>query len=144
MFRIKLLYLVCLFFVLIAMFIIPEFGHLTWYTTLIAVFISGAGICSFIHLRKTHKSFSLLYLLPIIAALLISLAIPLAKSSFSSVQIIATGNKNINSKSSEAYVNIVSTDASKVKIEGKDWEKRNEVYVSYQNQPSVLTLKGTW
>lgn len=144
MFRTKLLCLVCLFFVLVAMFIIPEIGKLTWFTSLIAVVFSAVGVCSFVYLRKSHKQFSHLYLLPIIAALLISLAVPLAKSSFPLVQIVATGNKNINSNSSEVYVNIVSAGDSAIKIAEEGWEKRNEVYVSYQNQPSVLSLTGTW
>lgn len=144
MFKIKLWYLVCLFFVLITMFIVPEIGHLTWYNSLIAVLLSAMGICSFVHSRKTLKSYSLLYLLPIIAALLISLAVPLAKTSFPLVQIIATGHKNIESKSSEAYVNIVSTGASKINSSGAGWEKKNGVYASYQNQPSILSLKGSW
>lgn len=126
------------------MLIIPEIGNLTWYSNFIAVLFSAAGIFSFVYLRKSNQRFSLFTLLPIIAALLISLTVPLAKSSFPLVQIIATGNKNINSNSSEVYVNVVSVGDSKIKIAQEGWEKRNEVYVSYQNQPSILNLTGTW
>lgn len=81
----------------------------------------------------------------IIAALLVAMSVPLAKDGYPEVSITATGQKNPQSKSSEVFVRLLSEPVQGLRdFEGEGWEKRGDVFVSYQKQPSVLHYRGAW
>jgi hypothetical protein len=81
----------------------------------------------------------------ILAALLVAMSVPLAKDGYPEVSITATGQKNPASKSSEVFVRLVSEPVQGLRdFDGEGWEKRGDVFVSYQKQPSVLHYRGAW
>lgn len=81
----------------------------------------------------------------IVAAWLVAMSVPLSKDGFPEVRITATGQKNPASKSSEVFVRLVSEPIQGVRnFEGVGWEKRGDVFVSYQNQPNSLRYRGAW
>jgi hypothetical protein len=86
-----------------------------------------------------------LALISLAAAILFSLSLPIPRDGFPQVSITATGLKNARSMSSEVFVRLVSEPIAGLRdFEGKGWEKRGNVHVSYQNQPSTLTYQGAW
>lgn len=80
-----------------------------------------------------------------IASSLVAISLPLAKDGYPDLRIIATGEKNPKSNSSEVFVSLLSEHVQGVRdFEGAGWEKRNNVFVSYQKQPTVLHYRGSW
>lgn len=81
----------------------------------------------------------------IVAALLVAMSVPLAKDGYPEVSITATGQKNPKSNSSEVFVRLLSEPVQGLRdFEGEGWEKRGDVFVSYQKQPNVLHYRGSW
>lgn len=81
----------------------------------------------------------------IIAALLVAMSVPLAKDGYPEVSITATGQKNPKSNSSEVFVRLMSEPVQGLRdFEGEGWEKRGDVFVSFQKQPNVLHYRGAW
>ncbi len=81
----------------------------------------------------------------IIAALLVAMSVPMAKDGYPVVSITATGQKNPKSNSSEVFIRLISGPVHGLRdFEGKGWQKRGDVFVSYQKQPNVLHYRGAW
>lgn len=111
-----------------------------------AVLLLGLFAASGVFLLCSAARLGIVVIVPsIIAALLLSLSIPVSTDVFPDVSITATGQKNPKSNSSEVYVRLATASVYGVRdFEGDGWEKRGEVYVSYQKQPSVLHYRGAW
>lgn len=110
-----------------------------------AVLLSLCAAIGMFLLRSTARLGALVAVPAISAALLLAMSVPLAKDSYPEVSITATGQKNPNSKSSEVWVNLLSEPVQGLRdFEGEGWEKRGNVFVSYQKQPSVLRYRGSW
>lgn len=96
-------------------------------------------------LRSAGRLGALVAVPAILAALLVAMSVPLAKDGYPDVSITATGQKNPDSKSSEVFVRLLSEPVQGVRdFEGEGWEKRGDVFVSYQKQPNVLHYRGAW
>lgn len=72
---------------------------------------------------------------------LLALTVPLARDQIPEVSVTATGQKNPNAKSSEVYVTLGPS--SRKAFKGEHWERRGNIFVSYQAQPSVLRYVGS-
>lgn len=106
------------------------------------------GLCAAAGLSgwRSGGRWGMLFALPAcMAALCVAWSVPLAKNGYPEVSITATGQKNPQSKASEVFVRLVSDPVQgKRDFDGKGWEKRDELFVSFERQPSVLHYRGAW
>lgn len=81
----------------------------------------------------------------IVAALLVTWSVPLAKTNYPQLSVTATGQKNAMSGASEVFVRLVSDQVLGSRMfAGEGWEKRDDVFVSYRDQPKTLHYHGAW
>jgi len=140
----KYLYPLVVFLALGLMYIAPLYISLSLRNFIFAFIIALCGSISFIYLKSKTNHLSKWIIVPVITAFFLSFSMPLVKDSYPDIKVIATGQKNSLSKSSEVFVQFKTTDASGLKIAALGWEKRDDVYVSYHNQPNAITFKGSW
>lgn len=133
--------------VISAGYLAPLISALSYWAIAIAMLLGFCGAAGWYRLRSgvLPGVKKWLALSPVIAALLFAFAIPLPKDAFSDVTITATGLKNPRSMSSEVFVRLVSEPVAGLRdFDGHHWEKRGDVFVSFQSQPSVLSYRGEW
>ena len=123
--------------------LVPTMTNLSWLNIALAALL---GICAAIGVffwRPLVHSSGLIAVSASIAALLVSMSIPLARDQYTDLSITATGSKNPISKSSEVWVSLLPRQAGG-NFDGAGWEKRGDGFVSYQVQPAVLQYRGNW
>lgn len=123
-------------------YLLPALGHLTlgnaaWSVLLGLMAALSAWFCP----RPQDRAAMGVLIAAISSAWLIAMALPLTRDKIPDVTITATGQKNPASKSAEVYVSLGAAAGSA--FEGKHWEKRGDVFVSYEKQPSVLRFIGS-
>ncbi|MCZ7834554.1 hypothetical protein [Atlantibacter hermannii] len=132
------------FLSLVVMYLAPLDMSLSLRNFAYAFIIALCGSLSLLFFIRKNISISYWTILPLIAALFLSFSFPLVKDNYPDISIQATGNKNAESKSSEVFVQFNTTDGSRLKISHPGWEQRGNTYVSYQEQPNVITYSGKW
>lgn len=127
-------------------YLAPLMGVLTPTAVVIALLL-GLSVAVGAALMRANGPRHLLLTLPfsLMAAVIVAVSIPLVKDGYADVRITATGQRNPASKSSEVFVRLISGSVLGLRdFEGDGWEKRGDVFVSYQNQPNVLLYRGAW
>lgn len=113
----------------------------------VAVLLGACGALSIYRLwRMPQFALRQRLVLPVAAAtLLVAFSVPLEKTAYPSLRVVATGQKSAMSGSSEVFVRLVSDKVRGLrKPKGEGWEERDEVFVSYRNQPQTLEYRGAW
>lgn len=140
----KNLYPICFFLALTAMFLAPLYSSLSLHNVTYSLILSVAGSIAIFFIKRNKKSISIWTIAPIVAALFLTLSVPLVQNDFPVISVTATGQKNPESISTEVFVQFVTDPKSHISVSYPGWEKRPGVYVSYQNQPNTITFSGQW